>query len=168
MYQDSNGRTIWYSGEAGPLAPKVKKVIGRKGWKSEKRVPVSGETEAADKKVKAEPGTKPKAGGRVQNLKAKKKSEKDLEAKDTKVKVKREKVQKEDKIKVEKDASDQTESVPKRKLSVSVKGKPKKELKKIKLETEISNGVQEEKGSVLPVRRSRRSVSSDKSYTEYF
>jgi hypothetical protein len=48
FWQDSNGRTIWYSGEAGPLAPKVKKVKGRMIWKAEKRVPVSGETEVEE------------------------------------------------------------------------------------------------------------------------
>jgi hypothetical protein len=48
FWQDSNGRTIWYSGEAGPLAPKVKKVKGRMIWKAEKRVPVSGQTEVEE------------------------------------------------------------------------------------------------------------------------
>jgi hypothetical protein len=48
FWQDSNGRTIWYSGEAGPLAPKVKKVKGRMIWKADKRVPVSGETEVEE------------------------------------------------------------------------------------------------------------------------
>jgi len=64
--QDGNGRTIWFSGEPGPMAPKNAKVVKRKGGTGSK-VPKSGtdagkvKTEPEEEKpltVKKEPGEK--------------------------------------------------------------------------------------------------------------
>jgi len=68
--QDGNGRTIWFSGEAGPMKPKGAKVVGRKGGKGSK-VPKSGSAA-----VKEETDSKPK-----NTKKMKVKAEKDAESK---------------------------------------------------------------------------------------
>lgn len=61
--QDSNGRTIWFSGEAGSLAPKVKKVKGRMVWKAKKPIPMSDEL-LPNVDIKQEKPAVPKKRGR--------------------------------------------------------------------------------------------------------
>ncbi len=77
------------------------------------------------------------------------------------VAVKGKKVKKEEvvKVKLETDVSD----TGLRKSSGTVKGKLKKDLKGLKVETDISDGGLQKMKSV-PLRKSNRSVSRDKSY----
>ena len=49
--QDGNGRTMWFSGEPGPMVPKNAKVVGRKGGTGSK-VPQSGVKEEKEEKPK--------------------------------------------------------------------------------------------------------------------
>ena len=52
--KDGNGRTIWFSGEPGPLVPKNARAVGRKGGTSYK-FPKSGrDTGSGSKKIKSE------------------------------------------------------------------------------------------------------------------
>jgi hypothetical protein len=80
------------------------------------------------------------------------------------VAVKGKKVKKEEAVKIELE-TEQVKSLPKRKSSGTVKGKLKKDLKGIKVETDISDGGLQQMKSVS-LRRSNRSVSRDKSYSE--
>jgi hypothetical protein len=107
--------------------------------------------------VKAEPGTK--QGGRVRKIPAKREAGTESVAVTGKKKVKKEEV-----VKIELE-TEQVKSLPKRKTSATVKGKLKKDLKGIKVETDISDGGLQQMKSV-PLRKSNRSVSRDKSYSE--
>jgi hypothetical protein len=73
--------------------------------------------------------------------------------------VKGKKVKKEEVVKIELET---VQSLPKRKSSGTVKGKLKKDLKGLKVETDISDGGLQKMKSV-PLRKSNRSVSRDKS-----
>jgi len=55
--KDGNGRTIWFSGEAGPMKPKNAKTVGRKGGTGSK-VPKSGSNVDSKLDVKQEPEEK--------------------------------------------------------------------------------------------------------------
>merc|ERR1711892_967242 len=52
--KDGNGRTIWFSGEAGPMKPKKTKTVGRKGGTGSK-VPKSGSNKEEKKEIKPDP-----------------------------------------------------------------------------------------------------------------
>ncbi len=106
--------------------------------------------------VKAEPETK--QGGRVRKIPVKR------EAGTESVAVKGKKVKKEEVVKIELE-TEQVKSLPKRKSSGTKNGKLKKDLKGIKVETDMSDGGLQ-KMKRIPLRRSKRSVSRDKSYSE--
>ena len=122
--KDGNGRTIWFSGEPGPLVPKNARAVGRKGGTSYK-FPKSGrDTGSGSKKIKSENdddensiSIKEEAEDETESKRPKRSGSKKSKP------VKSEKASDENSIPIKKEDEDETESKrPKR--SGSKKSKP--------------------------------------------
>jgi len=151
--QDHNGRTIWFEGEPGPMAPVNAKVVGRKGGTGSK-VPKSG---SSSDKVKSEPEEKkPKVKSEPDEEKPKVKSEPE---KKPRKKVKRESEEKKPKQNVKKEPEDEVAAENRKSKDASKKDKSaaKREVKK-----EASEYVP------VPMKRSKRNNASksDNFYSE--
>jgi len=99
--EDGNGRTMWFSGEAGSMAPKVKKEKGRKGKKGT-QIPQSGpaKSEPAEVQIKTETDhdyTKKSSKALAKKETATKKKNKAVNKRSVKVEVKEVKKIKEEK-----------------------------------------------------------------------
>jgi len=147
--QDGNGRTIWFAGEPGPMAPVNAKVVGRKGGTGSK-VPKSG---SSSDKVKTEPKEKkPK----------------------NKVKTEPKEKKPENKVKEEPEEEKKPQKKVKNKSEKKVKTENKKPQKKVKDEPKDKKASKREvkkepKEEVpIPSKRSKRSKASksDNFYSE--
>eukprot|EP00090_Calanus_glacialis_P009143 TRINITY_DN17510_c0_g1_i2.p1 TRINITY_DN17510_c0_g1~~TRINITY_DN17510_c0_g1_i2.p1 ORF type:complete len:396 (-),score=126.42 TRINITY_DN17510_c0_g1_i2:112-1299(-) len=116
--RDGNGRTIWFAGEPGPMAPINAKVVGRNGGTGSK-VPKSG---SSSDKVKTEPKEK-KPHIKVKDEPEEKKPQKEVKIKSEK-KVKTEDKKPQKKVKDEPTEKTELKKAAKR----DVKKEPKEEV----------------------------------------